>query len=128
MSHISLLKVAIQNPNLSLLREAVKALASEMGAELVDEVEDYYGNRVKVPVGIRSKVFSRGVGVVVEDGAVRLKGDFYLVPQNEVERLQKLLVRNYVTLATVSSLRSLGYQVQARKVMGHVYIKAVNYA
>jgi len=125
VSHISLVKISIRNPNISILRGAVKALAKDLGGELVTEVEDYYGNKTPVPLGVRNAVFPRGVGITVEDGQVRLKGDFFDIPQHEVTHIQNCLVKNYTALATINSLRSLGYQVSAQKVKESVFIKAV---
>jgi len=118
--------VKIVNPDMDLLRHAVEFLAREMGAELVNEIEDYYGNKTRVSLGIKNSTFSRGVGFEVsENGEVQLKGDFWGIPQREVENLKLSLVKQYTALATFTALRSMGYQVRTAKVKDSIYIKAV---
>ena len=126
ISHISLIRVKIKNPNMNLLREAVKNLAMEIGAELVNEVVDYYGRKVKVDLGIKNDVFHRGVGITVQNGEVKLIGDFYGYRQH-VEQLQLGLVKHYTALATAVTLRNMGYQVQSSKVKNSIFIRAVAY-
>jgi len=125
LSHISLVRVSISSANLSLLRLAVESLAKEMGAQMVTEVEDYYGSRIHVDLAIRNSVFSRGVGFIVEKGEVKLKGDFYDVKWSEVERLKSRLVKHYTAVAAVTALRNMGYEVEATPVEEAIYIKAV---
>jgi len=129
MSHISLIKVKISNPNVDLLREAVKALAEEIGAEICDKIVDFYKRSINmrgVVVAIRNDVFHRGVGITVKDGEVNLKGDFFDVPAGEIRKLKLGLVKHYTALATASTLRSMGYQqIQSSKVKDAIYIKAV---
>ena len=110
---------------MDLLRHAVKALAKELGAELVSEVTDFYGNKTKVDIGIKNSVFHRGVGITVQNGEVKLKGDFYEVNRRKVEELQLGLVKHYTALATATALRNMGYQVQSTKVKNSIYIKAL---
>lgn len=127
MSHISLIKIALKNPNMHLLKYAVEALAKELGGEVVTQIRDYYGNRTKVELGIKSRLYSRGVGIVVKKGQVKLKGDFWGYNYGKAEQLQKALTKNYTAVATVSSLRNLGYKVQTQKVKQNIYIKAYAY-
>jgi len=124
MSHISLVKVSIRTPNLSLLRRAVESLAEELRAEIVTEVHDYYGNSVSVELGIRNSVFWRGVGFVVEEGELKLKGDFFDIEVSEVERLKSMLVKHYTVVAAVTALRNMGYEVKATPFKEAIYIKA----
>jgi len=126
MSHISLIRVKIVDPDMELLRQAIDNLAREMGAELVSEIEDYFGNKTRVGLGIKNSTFFRGVGFEVgENGEVQLKGDFWGISQREVENLKLGLVKHYTALATATALRNMGYQVQSSKVKDRIYIKAV---
>ena len=120
-----MIRVKICDPNMDLLRQAVMSLAKEIGAEFTNEIEDYYGNKTKVGLGIRNRIFNRGVGVTVEDGVVRLKGDFFEIPRSRIDELQLGLVKHYTALATATALRNMGYQVQSTKVKESIYIKAV---
>ena len=126
MSHISLVRVKIVDPDMDLLRHAVEHLAREIGAELVGEIEDYYGNKTRVGLGIKNSTFFRGVGFEVgENGEVNVKGDFWNISRKEVENLKLGLVKHYTALATATALRNMGYQVQSSKVKDRIYIKAV---
>jgi len=128
VSHISLIRVKIVNPNMDLLKHAVENLAKEMGAEICDSIVNYYGRPVNmrgIVAAIRNNVFHRGVGIMVKDGEVKLKGDFYGVPDKEIENLKLGLVKHYTALATATALRNIGYQVQSTKVKDSIYIKAI---
>jgi len=110
---------------MDLLQQAVKALAKELGAELVTEVTDYYGNKTKVDLGIKNRIFNRGVGITVQNGEVKLIGDFYDVYDDEIEHLKQGLVKHYTALATATVLWNMGYQVQSTSVKKSIFIKAV---
>jgi hypothetical protein len=126
VSHIALIKCSIKGANLQLLHRAVESLAKELGAQITNEIKDYYGNTVKVDLGIIHPDFHRGVGVVVEKGEVKLKGDFWGF-QEQAQRLQNLLTKHYTAQAMAQALRSLGYQVQQQAAKDKIYVKAVNY-
>jgi len=126
MSHFSLIKIRIRNPNLALLKRAVEMVAEELGGEVVNQIRDYYGRTMECPAALRNNTFKRGVGVRVnERGEVEIVGDFWGVPKSEVERFQQLLVRNYTALALQTALAQLGYQVQVEKVQDKIFIRGV---
>jgi hypothetical protein len=126
MSHFSLVKVKIKNPNVALLKRAVELIAKELNGQVVSQVRDYYHRTMDVAVGMVNDDFRRGVGVKVnERGEVEVAGDFWNVPRSAVERFQQLLVQNYTALAMQTALAQLGYQVQAQKVQEKVYIRGV---
>jgi len=125
MSHFSIIKINIKNPNTQLLRQVVEEIAKELGAEVVNTVRDYYGNTLSVITGIRSNIFYRGIGIVVNNrGEVEIVGDFYKIPTSEVEKFKQLLTQYYTTYALTSSLVQLGYNVQTQKVDDKIYIRA----
>jgi hypothetical protein len=126
MSHFSLVKIKIRNPNLALLRKAVEMVAEEIGGQVVTTIRDYYGNTMECVTAVKNSTFTRGIGVRVnERGEVEIVGDFWGVPRQEVERFQQLLVRNYTALALTQTLSALGYQVQAQKVHDRIFIRGV---
>jgi len=126
MSHFSLIKIKIRNPDPALLRRAVEMIAEELGGELVTRIRDYYGRTMEVQIGIVNDTFQRGVGVRVnEHGEVEVVGDFFLIPSSAVARFKELLVRNYTALALHAALAQLGYRVQAQKVEGRIFIRGV---
>ena len=126
MSHFSLIKVKIKNPNMALLKKAVELIAKEFDGQIVTRIYDYYGRTMDVTVGLLSKTFHRGIGVRInERGEVVVVGDFYGVPYSAVERFQQLLIQNYTALAMQTALAQLGYQVQIQKVQDKVYVRGV---
>jgi hypothetical protein len=126
MSHYSLIRISIKNPDIQLLRQVAESLARELGGEVVTVIRDYYGNqRSDFLVGIRTPKLPRGVGIKVDEkGEVALVGDFWQA-EKEAERLQRLLIQGYSASAVALSLRQLGYQVAQQKVGEKVYIKAL---
>jgi hypothetical protein len=126
MSHFSLIKIRIRNPNLALLKRAVEMVAEELGGELVTTVRDYYGRTMECAAALKNSTFKRGVGVRVnEKGEVEIVGDFWDVPRSEVERFQQLLVRNYTALALTQALSALGYRVQVQRIQDRVFVRGV---
>jgi hypothetical protein len=126
MSHFSLIKIKIKNPNMTLLKRAVELIARELGGQVVGQVRDYYGRMMDVVAGLTNSDFRRGVGVRInERGEVEVVGDFWGVSKSAVERFQQLLVQNYAALAMQAALAQLGYQVQVSKVQEKVYVRGV---
>jgi hypothetical protein len=126
MSHFSLVKVKIRNPNLTLLKRAVEMVAEELGGQLTTTIHDYFGRTMECAAAIKNGAFKRGIGVRVnEKGEVEIAGDFWGVPKQEVERFQQLLVRNYTALALTQALGALGYQVQIQKVQDKIFVRGV---
>jgi len=128
MSHFSLIKVKIKNPNQQLLKATVEAIAKELGGQVTTSVRDYYGNAMNVVAGIVNNVFPRGVGVKVnERGEVEVVGDFWGVPKAEVQRFQQLLTQYYTAMAVQQALSALGYrvEVQEQKQRERIFIRGV---
>jgi hypothetical protein len=126
MSHFSLIRIKIKNPNLALLKKAVETVAEELGGEVTTTIRDYYGRTMECVAALKNGTFKRGVGVRVnERGEVEVVGDFWGVPRSEVERFQQLLVRNYTALALQTALAQLGYQVQVQKVQDKIFVRGV---
>jgi hypothetical protein len=126
MSHFSLIKVKIKNPNITLLKKTIELIAKELNGQVVSRIYDYYGRTMDVVVGLLSKTFHRGVGVKINNsGEVEIVGDFYGVPYSAIERFQQLLIQNYTALAMQTALAQLGYQVQATKVQDKIYVRGV---
>jgi hypothetical protein len=127
MSHFSLIKISIRNPVVSLLKRAVEEVAREVGAEIVHQVQDYYGRaRGDIIIGLRNSVFHRGVGLILTPDGVQLVGDFYNIPASQLERLKRMIVQAYTALAISDCLALLGYSVSAQKVQDKIYITGVS--
>lgn len=125
MSHFSLLKLAIKNPATSIILMVIQLILRELGGEIVNEVSDFYGNKMKVIAGIRNDVFRRGIGLVVEKGELKIVGDFFNVPSSEVKRFQQLVQQYYTAQAMATALKNMGYSVSMQKVKDKVFVQAV---
>jgi len=126
MSHFSLIKIKIKNPNVALLKKAVELIAKEIGGEVVSRINDYYGRAMECVAGIKSADFPRGIGVRINSsGEVEVVGDFWKVRPDAVESFQKSLVQYYTALAMQTALQALGYQVQLNKVQEKIHIRGV---
>lgn len=123
MSHIAITKVKIKNPNERLLKKAVEQLAKELKGELVSEIIDYSKKITKVPLGIKTPLIHRGVGIIVRKGEVQLEGDFWGY-EEEKDKLNNLLTQIYTSLAIQKSLHKLGYTVNQQKKGNHVFLYA----
>jgi uncharacterized protein YukJ len=124
MSHFSIVKINIRNPDAQLLKRVVEEIAKEQNAEIVYTIRDFYGNTLNVTIGIRNNIFRRGIGVVIERGELQIVGDFHGVPPSEIEKFKQLLTQYYTTYALTSSLVQLGYNVQTQRVDDKIYIRA----
>ena len=116
MSHFSYIKVQIKNPNIDILKMSIQELAKDINGEVVGEIVDWYGNvRSDFIIGIRNKVFQRGVGIKINrNGEVELVGDFYLIEHHVNDLLEKI-VMYYTKNATAYALSQMGYNVQQSK-------------
>ena len=116
MPHFSYIKVQIKNPNIDILKMSIQELAKDINGEVVGEIVDWYGNvRSDFIIGIRNKVFQRGVGIKINrNGEVELVGDFYLIEHHVNDLLEKI-VMYYTKNATAYALSQMGYNVQQSK-------------
>jgi len=125
MSHFSIVKISIRNPDVQLLKRVVEEIAKELNADIISTIRDFYGITLDVLIGIRNDVFRRGIGVRVnKKGEIEIVGDFYRVPISEVEKFKQLLTQYYTTFALTTALTSLGYNVQTVKQNDKIYIRA----
>lgn len=123
MSHFSVCKVKIQNPNLDLLKDVVREMGREMQGQIVSEIRDYSGKSKDFDIGFTTRTMPMGVGVRVRNGQVELIGDFYGVNKASIEAE---LTKMYTATAVAKVLQRMGYQVQAQKDREKVIINARN--
>jgi hypothetical protein len=125
MSHFSIIKISIKNPDIELLKRVVEEIAKELNAEIDNTIRDFYGNTLNVTIGIRNNIFKRGIGIVINQrDELEIVGDFYGVPASEIEKFKQLLTQYYTTFALTTALTSLGYNVQTQKMDDKIYIRA----
>ncbi|RLE86437.1 MAG: hypothetical protein DRJ67_07235 [Thermoprotei archaeon] len=115
MSHWTVCRVRIRNPNLELLRQAVEVIAKELGVNEVVEnfiVEGYDGSKrclFAIPIELP---YGNGYGVYVDSmGYVRVAVDDHGAPLTVEEFAQKL-VQYYTALAIAQVAPQLGFAVQ----------------
>lgn len=95
MSHFTIYKTKIGNVTFSSLKSAVESLARQISAVVCQEVEDYYGNKQKVAIGLRTKQLPMGIGFnISKEGMLQVQGDSFGV-EEEFQKLQ-MLTTNYV--------------------------------
>ena len=101
------------DPGWSLLEDAVKIAAEELGGQVTTDIRDYYGRKLRCDWGIVTRGFTRGVGVRVSrrDGEVSFAYDSYGGFDVIAEKICEAITQNYTTLAVAEALRSLNYQV-----------------
>jgi hypothetical protein len=125
ISHISLIKIKIKNPNRELLKKTIMELAKEMDGSVTNTVRDFYGNTHSVILGVKNKVFTFGIGVNInENGEVEVVGDFYRVSQHEIEEFQQKLIQRYTSNALQLALIQLGFQTQTQKLQDKIVVRA----
>jgi hypothetical protein len=127
MSHFSIIKIILKNPVTPLLKQSIEMIARETNGQVIGEIRDYYGNiRGDCVIAMKNDIFHRGIGIKInERGEVEIVGDFWGIPQKEVEKFKQLLAQNYTTLAIQQSLMQLGYQVQTQKIQDKIYVRGV---
>ena len=125
MSHISLIRIKLKNPNRELLKKTVKELAAELKATITTNVKDFGGETTSVFIGIMNETFKNGIGINIDkNGEVQIVGDFWGVKKKEVENFQQKLIQRYTANALQLSLKQLGYQTQAQKVKEKIVVRA----
>ena len=100
MSHISVFKTKVRNPNSELLGEALSALAQQINAEVVATAEGY---TLTLPDGRYVRV--------------RVRGELELLTdtwgwRTEFLELKDKIVQTYMHFALLRQLAEMGYQVQ----------------
>jgi hypothetical protein len=116
VSHISENKTAISKVHESLLQEALELIAKvEPGFTVSTHIKDYGMNDVAVNCAVYTPKLKRGLGLNWKNNSgLEFKGDDWDAGK-EYERLQKLIILSYQTLAVQKSLEMMGYSVNAQQ-------------
>jgi hypothetical protein len=116
MSHMSVSKLKIKNPDIPLLKEVIKQVACEMNGTLVTTVRSMEGvKESNFLLGFTTPLMKSGVGVRVTNGQVELVGDFYLIGYDMKRRLEDELTKSYTAAALTIVMRRMGFQVETAK-------------
>jgi len=115
MSHWTVARLSIKNPNIEILRQALQAIAQELGVSEV--VENYTiigwgGRQVKALLAIPMNLpFGNGYGITVdEDGEVKVYVDDHRAPLT-ADEFAKKLTQYYATLAIARTAQELGFTI-----------------
>jgi len=108
MSHISVFRTRIANPDPNLVSEVMQALAQQLNALLVNQsYEDRYDTINADYILVMPN--GRGIGVRVQEG-LQIVGDPYGW-REEFKRVSGLIVQTYVHFALLRQLQQMGYQL-----------------
>ena len=113
MSHWTVAKVRIKNPNQQLLKQALTAIAQELQQEVVENfVVVGYGSRQRCVYAIPMRLpYGNGYGVYIdENGEVRVVVDDHGAPLSANEFAQKL-TQYYTVLAVQLAAQQLGFAI-----------------
>ena len=109
MSHISVFRTRIVNPNRQLVQQVMQALAQQLNAQLLvnqsyrDAYVDIKADYILVlPNG-------RGIGVRVGE-VLKIVGDPYGW-ESQYYQLEQQIVQTYVHFALLQQLQKMGYQL-----------------
>ena len=116
MSHWTIAKVRIRNPNIQLLRQALQAIAQELGVNEIAEnyeVVGWGGRRQRCQLAIPMKLpYGNGYGVYVdENGEVKVVADDHGAPLT-VQQFAQKLQQYYTTLAILAAAQQLGFDAR----------------
>jgi hypothetical protein len=113
MSHWTVAKIEINNPDLQLLKQALEMIAKELNSFVV---EDYivtgYRQKERCLFAIPLKLpYGNGYGVTIKDGQLLVVVDDHGAPMKASEFRSKL-VQYYTALAVVNAAKALGFNIQ----------------
>jgi len=120
MSHWTVAKIKIRNPNMQLLKQAMLAIARELGVSEVAEnyeVVGWGGRRQRCQLAIPLRLpYGNGYGVYVdENGEVKVVADDHGAPLT-VEQFAGKLQQYYTTLAILAAAQQLGFDARIQQI------------
>jgi len=114
MSHWTVARLTIKNPDLELLKQALLAIAQELGvSEVAENYEVYgWGGKVKALFAIPMQLpYGNGYGVVIdENGEIKVYVDDHGAPLSAKEFAEKL-TQYYTALAVARAAQELGFTI-----------------
>ena len=119
MSHWTVAKVRIRNPNMQLLKQAMLAIAQELGVNEIAEnyeVVGWGGRRQRCQFAIPLKLpYGNGYGVRInEHGEVEVVADDHGAPLT-VQQFAQKLQQYYTTLAILVAAQQLGFDTRVQQ-------------
>jgi len=124
MSHWTVAKIEINNPDLVLLKQALEMIAKELNSMVVEDFIVFgYRHRERCLFAIPMKLpYGNGYGVAIKDGQLVVVVDDHGAPMSATEFRNKL-VQYYTALAVVNAAKALGFNIQnINEVQGNIVI------
>lgn len=102
------------HPCFQMLRRSMEIVAKEKGGRLTNTITDSRGQTTACDLAITFPAFTRGVGVKIDriTGQVAFLYDSYGGYEQLASGTTGEVTRNYVSIALISAMRSLGYRVE----------------
>ena len=125
MSHIARCKTLLRNVNQDMLKQTINVLAAKHHGSTITAVQDYYGTKTDVNIGLKTPGFNRGIGIVFnKDGTVEFVFDDFNCEQ-AVQHLKDEITQMYTAEAVAAALNALGYKVEATEINKQIIINGV---
>ena len=109
MSHITVCRVKIRNPNIQLLMQVFNILSQEYNAVLTNMVRDYYGRVTECLIALAIK---SGIGVKIDNqGNLLILGDEYVLGKSLFNEIKDKIIQYYTALAVTQAAQQLGFTI-----------------
>lgn len=101
------------NPSFQILKRSLEIVADECGGTLTNYVVDAMGRKTSCDFAIVTPSFPRGVGIKIdrETGEVKFLYDAYGGYGDAARKITDAITQNYVAIAMIRAMKSLGYNV-----------------
>jgi len=124
MSHWTVAKIEINNPDLAILKQALEILAKELNSTVVENFTVFgYEHEERCLFAIPLRLpYGNGYGVTIKDGKLYVVVDDHGAPMSVTEFRNKL-VQHYTALAVLKVAQMIGFNVQnINDVQGNIVI------
>lgn len=112
MSHYSVIKTNLKNPNPQLLKRSLEEIVRILNGTIVDRITDARGrSRSGFLIAFTIPEMKRGIGVLINArGEVEIVGDFWQ-REHIIPKLQHMITQFYTKNAMALVLSKRGYKV-----------------
>jgi hypothetical protein len=124
MSHWTVAKIEINNPDLTILKQALEMIAKELGSIVVNDfIVTGYEHKEHCMFAIPLKLpYGNGYGVTIKDGKLYVVVDDHGAPISATEFRNKL-VQYYTALAVLKAAQMIGFNIQnIQEAQGNIVI------
>lgn len=104
------------NPSFEILKKSLEMVADEHRGMLRNYVMDSMGRKTICDMALVTPDFSRGVGLRIDrnTGEVTFLYDAYGGYRDIARKITEEITQNYVAIALIRSMKSLGYSVEEK--------------